>query len=90
MYFGGSWKCQFVGKWTNTFDNLIKAIKFGFQLVVALVFEGGFLVRLESKKHLITFFKKPLGTLLVSLLLHMILGHVEVILQSHEGSCSTL
>jgi hypothetical protein len=90
MYSGGNWKCQFVGNWTNTFDDMIGAIKFGCQLVVAMGFEGGLLVRLELEKHMITFLENLFRMLLVSLLLHTILGHVEVILQSREGSFSTL
>jgi hypothetical protein len=39
MYFEWSWKWQFVGKLPNMFDNMIGAIKFGRQLVVAMGFE---------------------------------------------------
>ena len=90
MYFGGRWKCKFVGNWTNTFDNMIGAIKFGCQLLVALIFEQFLLVWLESEKHMITFLENPFGVLLVNLLLHRILGYVEVFLKSHEGSFPTL
>jgi hypothetical protein len=39
MYFEWSWKWQFVGKFPNMFDNMIGAIKFGRQLMVAMGFE---------------------------------------------------
>jgi hypothetical protein len=65
-------------------------VKIQHQLVVAMGFEGGLLVRLEAEKHMIIFLEDPFGMLLVTLLLHMVLGHVEVILQIREGSCSTL
>jgi hypothetical protein len=58
--------------------------------LVAIGFEGGFLVRLEAKKKLLTFLENPFRTMLVSMLLHTILGHMEVILQSCEVICSTL
>jgi len=76
MYFGGSWKCQFIGNWTNMFDDLIGAIKFGFQLVVDMFFERCLVVRLDLEKHLISFLEKPFRTVLFELLLHTILDHV--------------
>jgi hypothetical protein len=60
MDFGSSRKGQFVIHGANTLDELVGPIKLGCQLVISLIFERFFLVRIELKKHPITFLKNPL------------------------------
>jgi hypothetical protein len=81
MDFGSSRKGKFVSHGANTLDDILGPIKLGCQLVMSLIFERCFLVMLEPEKHLITLLKNPLSTMLFFLLLHVILCHVEVILQ---------
>jgi hypothetical protein len=90
MYSGGSWKCQFVGNWTNMFDDLIGAIKFGCQLVVAMGFEGGFLVRLESRETLDHLLGKPVQNVVGQPVASYDFGPCGGYPSNREGSFSTL
>jgi hypothetical protein len=88
--FGSSWKGGFVSYKINTLDDLVGSIKLRCQFMMYLIFERCFLVMLEREKHLLIFLKNPFCTMLVSLLLHAIFGHLEVILQSCDSGCTTL
>ena len=48
-------------------------------------FQGGLLVRLQTKKNHITDLKGALRTVLISLLLHVISCHVKILLQNVEN-----
>jgi hypothetical protein len=78
-------KFQFVSHWPNMFEDLIGDIKLERNILVVVVFEGGMLIRLQTKEHLIHFFNMAFRTMLLILLLHLVLIHYQIILKSVEN-----
>ena len=87
---GGGWEFQFVCHWTNTLKNMIGAIKFWCNFLVALSFEISLLIRLKTNGHLVTYLKNPLRTMLLFLFLHMILSHDEFFFECSQRKITTL
>jgi hypothetical protein len=66
-------------------EDLIRAIKIGNKLSMVIVFEGGLLIRIHVEEHLIPFFKLAFGMMPIIFLLHPILGHYQINLESVEN-----
>jgi hypothetical protein len=69
-------------------ENSIRTIKFGHQFLTMVSLEGIFLVRLQSKKHLILFYKLTFIATLICLLLHVIMGDDQILFEGKENSLS--
>lgn len=83
---GKGWKGQFVSHLSNALYNLIWSIKFWHQLLMAFSFERCLLIGMETKEHLIPFFKGTLWAMLIYLLLHAILSHSQIFLKWAENA----
>jgi hypothetical protein len=57
MNFRMAMNLQFVIHLPNMFEDLIGVIKLGSKFLVVVVFEGGILIRLQMKEHIIPLFK---------------------------------
>jgi hypothetical protein len=66
-------------------ENRIRTIKFGHQFLTMVILEGIFLVRLQSKKHLIPFYKLMFRVPLICLLVHAILGHEQILFEGMKN-----
>jgi hypothetical protein len=67
------------------FEDLLGTIKIWSKILVAIVFEGGMIVRMKMEEYLIPFFKIELGVMMIILLLHHILIHDHIIFESVEN-----
>jgi hypothetical protein len=75
---------------SHMLENIIRTIKFGLQLLTMVDLEGIFLVRLQSKKHLIPLCKLTFRVTLIYLLLHVILGHNQISLRVRRIASRTI
>jgi hypothetical protein len=57
------------------FEDLIRAIKIWRKILVVVFSEGGRLLRLYIKEHMILFFKTKFRAVMINLLLHSILSY---------------
>ena len=78
-------KFQFISNRPNLLKNFIWPIELWSQLLMPFEFQGGLLVRLQTKKNHITDLKGALRTVLINLLLHAISCHVKILLQNVEN-----
>ena len=65
--------------------NLTCPIELWSQLMTPFEFQGGLLVRLQTKKNHITNLKGALRMVLIGLLLHVIPFHVKIVLQNMKN-----
>ena len=81
-------KCQFISNIPNLLKNCIWARYLWSEHLIPSVFQGGFLVRLQTKKNHITNLKSALRTLLINLLFHVGFCQVKIVLQEVKNLMS--
>ena len=75
-------KFQFISNRPNLLKKFIWPIELWSHILMPFEFQGGFLVRLQTKKKHIIDLKGALRMVLIGLLLHAISFHVKILLQN--------
>ena len=78
-------KFQFISNRPNILKKFIWPLETWSQLLMPFEFQGGLIVRLQTKKNHITDLKGALRMVLIGLLLHVIYCHVNILLQNVEN-----
>jgi hypothetical protein len=73
---------------SHTLENGIGTIKFRCQFLTMFSLKGSLFIRLQWKKHLISFNKLTFRATLIFLLLHAILGHDQILFEGMENILS--
>jgi hypothetical protein len=77
-----------IGHMSHMLENDKRTIKFAQHFLTMVSLEGIFLVRLQLKKHLISFYKLTFRATLIYLLLHAIMGHEKILFEGMDNSIS--
>ena len=83
-------KFKFISNIPNLLKNYIWERDLWSEHLIPFVFQGGFLVRLETKKNHITNLKSALKMVLIGLLFHPGSCHVKIVLQEVKNMMSVV
>ena len=81
-------KFQFISNVPNILKNLLWPREIWSHLLIPFEFQGGLLVRLQTKKNHVTELKSALRMVLIGLVFHAGSGHVKIVLQKVKNLMS--
>jgi ABC-type siderophore export system fused ATPase/permease subunit len=78
-------RMELIAYLSQMLENNIRNIKFGHQFLTMVNLEGIFLIRLQSKKYLVSFKKLMFKVTMIYMVLHAILDHDQILFKGTKN-----